>query len=55
MAVFVPLTIAAGEAYQFDWREEEVELGSVVQRVKEAYFRPTHSRQPFVMVFPRET
>ncbi|BEE07969.1 hypothetical protein VAWG005_07820 [Aeromonas dhakensis] len=54
MAVFVPLTFAAGEAYQFDWGEEEVELGGVVQRVKAAHFRPTHSRQPFVMVFPRE-
>ena len=55
MAAFVPLTFAAGEAYQFDWSEEEVEIGGVVQRVKAAHFRLTHSRQPFVMVFPRET
>ena len=54
-AAFVPLTFAAGEAYQFDWSEEEVEIGGVVQRVKAAHFRLTHSRQPFVMVFPRET
>ncbi|QXW31797.1 IS21 family transposase [Aeromonas sanarellii] len=49
------MTFAAGEAYQFDWSEEEVEIGGVVQRVKAAHFRLTHSRQPFVMVFPRET
>ncbi|MFH6570750.1 IS21 family transposase [Aeromonas caviae] len=55
VAAFVPLTFAAGEAYQFDWSEEEVEIGGVVQRVKAAHFRLTHSRQPFVMVFPRET
>ncbi|MGL6277454.1 hypothetical protein ACSZME_19110 [Aeromonas dhakensis] len=55
MAVFIPLTFAAGEAYQFDWSEEEVELCGEVQRVKAAYFCPTHSRQPFAMVFPRET
>lgn len=24
VAAFVPLTFAAGEAYQFDWSEEEV-------------------------------
>jgi hypothetical protein len=44
---------AAGEAYQFDWSEEEVEIGG--QRVKAAHCRLTHSRQPFVMVFPSET
>lgn len=54
-AAFVPLRFAPGEAYQFDWSEEEVEIGGVVQRVKAAHFRLTHSRQPFVMVFPRET
>lgn len=55
VSAFVPLTFAAGEAYQFDWSEEEVEIGGVVQRVKAAHFRLTHSRQPFVMVFPHET
>lgn len=54
-AAFVPLRFAPGEAYQFDWSEEEVEIAGVVQRVKAAHFRLTHSRQPFVMVFPRET
>lgn len=54
-AAFVPLLFAPGEVYQFDWSEEEVEIGGVVQRVKAAHFRLTHSRLPFVMVFPRET
>ncbi|UXB11877.1 hypothetical protein GP476_10615 [Aeromonas dhakensis] len=30
-AAFLPLPFAAGEAYQFDWSEEEVEIGGVVQ------------------------
>lgn len=52
---FVPLLFVAGKAYQFDWNEEVMEIDGVVQRVKAAHFRLTHSRQPFVMVFPRET
>ncbi|MFC5839986.1 hypothetical protein [Aeromonas bestiarum] len=55
VAAFVPLLFAAGKAYQFDWSEEEVEIGGVVQRVKAAHFRLTHSRQPFVMVSSRAT
>lgn len=54
-AAYVPLAFAPGDAYQFDWSEEEVEIAGVVQRVKAAHFRLAHSRMPFVMVFPRET
>jgi len=52
---YVPLLFAPGDAYQFDWSEEEVELGGVVQRIKVAHFRLSHSRMPFIMAFPRET
>jgi len=34
--VFIPLAFAAGEAYQFDWSYETVELGGQVQPVKVA-------------------
>jgi transposase len=52
---YVPLSFAPGEAYQFDWSEETVELGGVVQTVKVAHFRLCFSRFFFVMAYPRET
>ena len=52
---YVPLVFEPGDAYQFDWSEEEVELDGTVQRIKVAHFRLSHSRLPFVIAFPRET
>jgi transposase len=52
---FIPLSFSPGEAYQFDWSEEAVELGGVVQKVKVAHFRLCYSRLPFVIAYPRET
>ena len=52
--VFVPLRFAPGEAYQFDWSHEQVEIGGVPQAVKVAHFRLCHSRRPFVVAYPRE-
>ena len=42
--VFIPLVYAPGEAYQFDWSYETVELGGQVQPVKVAHLRLAHSR-----------
>jgi transposase len=52
---FVPLAFAPGEACQFDWSHEHVELGGVMQTIKVAHFRLTFSRQMFVVAYPRET
>ncbi|TSJ85910.1 IS21 family transposase [Chitinimonas sp. BJB300] len=52
---FVPLIFAPGEACQFDWSHEQVELGGVIQTVKVAHFRLTYSRQMFIAAYPRET
>ncbi len=52
---YVPLVFEPGDAYQFDWSEEEVELDGIVQRIKVAHFRLSRSRLPFVIAFPRET
>ena len=52
---YIPLSFASGDSYQFDWSEEEVELGGVVQRIKLAHFRLSYSRMPFIIAFPRET
>jgi transposase len=53
--VFVPLSFAPGEAYQFDWSHEQAEIDGVVQTIKVAHFRLAHSRMPFVVAYPRET
>lgn len=51
---FVPLVFAPGQAGQFDWSYEQVELGGVVQTIKLAHFRLAYSRQMFVVAYPRE-
>lgn len=52
---FVPLAFAPGEAYQFDWSHEQLELGGVPQTVKVAHLRLCHSRMFLVIAYPRES
>jgi transposase len=52
--VFIPLAFAAGEAYQFDWSYETVELGGQVQPVKVAHLRLCHSRVFLAVAYLRE-
>jgi transposase len=52
---YVPLAYAPGDAFQFDWGYEQVELGGVTTEIKIAHFRLCHSRQPFCVAYPRET
>lgn len=52
---FVPLAFDPGEAYQFDWSEEVVELGGATQKIKVAHFRMSYSRKTFVVAYPRES
>lgn len=51
---FVPLSFAAGEAYQFDWSHEIVLLGGATVTVKVAHVRLCYSRMLFVRAYPRE-
>lgn len=51
---FVPLLFLPGDACQFDWSQEQVELGGVLQKIKVAHFRMAYSRQMFVVAYPRE-
>ena len=53
--VFIPLVFAPGEAFQFDWGYEQVELGGVNVRIKVAHFCLCHSRQPFCVAYMRES
>ena len=40
---------------QFDWSQETIELGGIVQTIKVAHFRLAYSRKMFVIAYPRET
>jgi len=51
---FVPLQFQPGDACQFDWSQEQVELGGVMQTIKVAHFRMAYSRQMFVVAYHRE-
>jgi len=53
--VFIPLSFDLGEAFQFDWSYEPVELGGVNVCVKVAQFKLCHSRMPFCVGYTRET
>ena len=52
---FVPLVFAPGDACQFDWSQECVEIAGVTLNIKVAHFRLAYSRQMFVAAYPCET
>jgi transposase len=52
---FIPLEYDPGDAFQFDWSYEKVELGGVPVEVKVAQFRLCHSRKPFCVAYTRES
>ena len=51
---FVPLEFEAGEAFQFDWSEEEIELAGVLTRLKVAHIRLCYSRYFLMVAYPNE-
>jgi hypothetical protein len=51
---FVPLSFAAGEAYQFDWSHEIVVINGATTIVKVAHMRLCHSRMPPDAAVPRQ-
>jgi transposase len=52
---FIPQEYEPGDAFQFDWSYEDVELGGVPVKVKVAQFRLCHSRKPFCVAYTRES
>jgi transposase len=52
---FIPLVFDPGEAFQFDWSYEKIELGGMPVQIKVAQFRLCHSRMPYCVAYPRET
>ena len=55
IAAFIPLLFKPGEAYQFDWSHEDVEIAGKPMRVKVAHMRLCASRAVYVRAYPRET
>ena len=55
VAAFIPLLFRPGEAYQFDWSHEDVEIAGKPMRVKVAHMRLCASRAVYVRAYPRET
>jgi transposase len=52
---FIPQSFDPGEAYQFDWSHDAIELAGLPMIVKAAHMRLSFSRMPFVRAYPRET
>jgi transposase len=52
---FVPLLFQPGEAFQFDFSHEDVEIAGQPMRVKAAHVRLCASRAIYIRVYPRET
>jgi transposase len=53
--VFIPLSFAPAEAFQFDWSHEQVELAGMPSTVKVAQIRLCYSRLFLCIAYPRET
>jgi transposase len=51
---YVSLQFGKGEAFQFDWSQETVEIGGVVRKVEVAQVRLCYGRMRFCMAFFRE-
>ena len=48
VTAFIPLMFRPGEAYQFDWSHEDVEIAGAPMRVKVAHMRLCASREVYV-------
>jgi transposase len=51
---YIPLLFAKGEAFQFDWSEETVEIGGIVRKIQVAQVRLCYSRMRFCVAFDRQ-
>ena len=55
VTAFIPLMFRPGEAYQFDWSHEDVEIAGAPMRVKVAHMRLCASRAVYVRAYPSES
>jgi transposase len=54
ITAYIPQSFDPGEAFQFDWSYEMVELGGIPVEVKVAHFRLCYSRKWFCVAYFRE-
>lgn len=54
LPVFIPLSFAPGQAFQFDWSEDFAELSGVTVKVNVSHLRLCHSRFFMVQAYPRQ-
>ena len=52
---YIPLSFEPGDAFQFDWSHETVQLDSVTTAIKVAHIRLSHSRFFLVVAYLRES
>lgn len=52
---YIPLTFSPGEAYQFDWSDQSVEIAGATTKIKVAHFKLCYSRKFFLIAYLRET
>jgi transposase len=53
--VFIPLSFDPGDAFQFDWSHEWVQMAGMPVKAKVAHIRLCHSRMFLTVAYPRET
>jgi len=53
--VFVPLTFAPGDAFQFDWSEDWAVIGGERTKLQIAQFKLSHSRAFLLRAYPLQT
>jgi len=53
--VFIPLSFDPGDAFQFDWSHEWVQMAGMPVKAKVAHTRLCHSRMFLTVAYPRET
>jgi transposase len=52
---YIPLDFEAGDAFQFDWSHETIQLDGVTTAIKVAHIRLSHSRFFLVIAYLRES
>jgi transposase len=55
VTAYIPQSFEPGEAFQFDWSHEMVELGGVLTKIRLAHFGLCYSRMQFCVAYPRES
>jgi len=52
---YIPLSFEPGDAFQFDWSHETIQLGGVTTAIKVAHIRLSHSRFFLAIAYLRES